>query len=147
MAEDAGDTRSQALAYLRAEAEKRNVPAVNAKIDPVWKALPGYNGIEVDIDRSLAAAEAQSFRQPLPIVLREVPPQIGLDQLGPHPIYKGNPHKRMVGLMINVAWGDEYITPMLNTLEKEGVRATFFPGWEMALEKCGNREENCGTRS
>ncbi|MUG70477.1 polysaccharide deacetylase family protein [Paenibacillus validus] len=124
--EDAGDTRSQALAYLRAEAEKRNVPAVNAKIDPVWKALPGYNGIEVDIDRSLAAAEAQSFRQPLPIVLREVPPQIGLDQLGPHPIYKGNPHKRMVGLMINVAWGDEYITPMLNTLEKEGVRATFF---------------------
>ncbi len=35
--EDAGDTRSQALAYLRAEAEKRNVPAVNAKIDPVWK--------------------------------------------------------------------------------------------------------------
>lgn len=124
--EETDTPRSQALAYLRAEAEKRNIPAVNAKIDPVWKAVPGYNGLEIDIDRSLAAAQAQSYRQPLPIVFREVPPQVGLDQLGPHPIYKGNPRKPMVGFMINVAWGDEFITPMLDTLEKEGVRATFF---------------------
>ena len=32
----------------------------------------------------------------------------------------------MVSLMINVAWGNEFIKPILNTLEKENVKATFF---------------------
>lgn len=28
--------------------------------------------------------------------------------------------------MINVAWGNEYIIPMLDTLDAEKVKATFF---------------------
>jgi probable sporulation protein (polysaccharide deacetylase family) len=58
--------------------------------------------------------------------MKEVPPAIGLDQLGSHPIYKGNPNKPMVSLMINVAWGDEFLPKMLAVLEKEKVHATFF---------------------
>jgi probable sporulation protein (polysaccharide deacetylase family) len=49
-----------------------------------------------------------------------------LDDLGAQPIYKGNPNKRMVALMINVAWGNEFIGPMLDILDRENVKATFF---------------------
>ena len=57
---------------------------------------------------------------------REVEPKVTLDDLGRVPIYKGNPNKPMVALMINVAWGNEYIPSMLRTLNKENVKATFF---------------------
>jgi len=59
-------------------------------------------------------------------VLREVEPEIGLDDLGPHPIYRGNPKKRMAALMINVAWGNEHLPSMLKTLKTKNVQATFF---------------------
>ena len=32
----------------------------------------------------------------------------------------------MNAFLINVAWGDEHLTKMLNTLEKHQVKATFF---------------------
>jgi probable sporulation protein (polysaccharide deacetylase family) len=105
------------------EAEKRRIPPVDARIDPIWKAIPGYNGLEVDVDASLA----QTLRsKELKLVFREVPPRIVLDDLGPQPIYKGNPNKRMVALMINVAWGNEHIPGMLEALREEKVKATFF---------------------
>ncbi|SDC87841.1 probable sporulation protein, polysaccharide deacetylase family [Paenibacillus sp. UNCCL117] len=118
--------RDKAAAYIQDEARKRYIAPVDAKIDRVWKAIPGYNGLEVDIEKSLAAAEAQGYPANPPLVYREVPPAVALEQLGPHPVYKGNPNKPLVALMINVAWGDEYLPKMLATLEKEGVRATFF---------------------
>lgn len=105
------------------EAEKRRIPPVDARIDPIWKAIPGYNGLEVDVDASLALTLRHGEMK---LVFREVPPRIALDDLGPHPIYKGNPNKRMVALMINVAWGDEHIPDMLETLREEKVKATFF---------------------
>ncbi|WP_159884304.1 polysaccharide deacetylase family protein [Paenibacillus puerhi] len=120
------ELRSKARAYIQEEARKRYVAPINAKIDRVWKAVPGYNGLEVDLEKSLDAAQAQGYPDPPPLVYREIPPQTGLDQLGPHPVYKGNPGKPLVAFMINVAWGDEYLPQMLATLEKEGIRATFF---------------------
>jgi probable sporulation protein (polysaccharide deacetylase family) len=59
-------------------------------------------------------------------VYREVPPAVGLADLEPAPTYRGNPNKPMVGLMINVAWGNEYLPSILETLRKEKVSATFF---------------------
>ena len=47
-------------------------------------------------------------------------------------IYKGNPLNNKVSLMINVYWGDEYIIPMLDTLDKYGVKTTFFIGGSWA---------------
>ena len=111
---------------IRLEAEKRYVAPINARVDRVWKAIPGYNGLEVDKEQSLALTEQQSNTDNLKIVMKEVKPAIGLEQLGAHPIYKGNPNKPMVSLMINVAWGNEYLDKMLDVLEKEQVHATFF---------------------
>ncbi len=41
---------------LYEEIEKKSkqyqIPASDARIDPVWKAIPGYNGLEVDVEAS-----------------------------------------------------------------------------------------------
>ena len=49
-----------------------------------------------------------------------------------NPIYKGNIEKKEASLTINVVWGDEYIEPILEILEKENVKATFFIGGSWA---------------
>ncbi|MGY4763095.1 polysaccharide deacetylase family protein [Paenibacillus caseinilyticus] len=118
--------RSETLRKIQAEAEKRREAPVNARIDPVWKAVPGYNGLEVDVEATMQLAEEQGYREPLKLVYKEIPPAIGLDQLGAQPIYMGNPKKKMAALMVNVAWGDEFLEPILATLRQEGVHATFF---------------------
>jgi probable sporulation protein (polysaccharide deacetylase family) len=114
------------LDTITKEAEKRKIAPVNAKIDPVWKAIPGYNGIEVDIEETLKLAEHRITPGKINFVMKEVAPSIQLDDLGPYPIYKGNPKKPMVAFMINVAWGNEYLPSILETLRKENVHATFF---------------------
>lgn len=51
-------------------------------------------------------------------------------------IYKGNIEKNNVSLMINVYWGTEYILPMLEVLESENVKTTFFVGGTWANSNC-----------
>jgi probable sporulation protein (polysaccharide deacetylase family) len=111
---------------IESEAKARQIAPINAKLDRVWKAIPGYNGLEVDVEKTIELIRKTGLQKPLPLVLREVEPTIQLSDLGAHPIYKGNPNKRMVSLMINVAWGNEYLGPMLDILEQEQVKATFF---------------------
>ncbi|WP_127531687.1 polysaccharide deacetylase family protein [Paenibacillus kobensis] len=111
---------------IRSEAEKRRIPPIDAKVDRVWKAVPGYNGLEVDIDRTYEANASKPAGEPLQLIYKETAPAVGLNDLGAQPTYRGNPNKRMVSLMINVAWGNEYIEPILKTLEREKVKATFF---------------------
>lgn len=43
-------------------------------------------------------------------------------------IYSGNTNNNNVSLMINVYWGDEYIEPMLDCLNQNNIKATFFVG-------------------
>lgn len=117
--------------WIRTEASKLREPPVDAVIDRVWKAIPGYNGREVDIGATIAQAKAMGLKpggnpQDFPWVFREVAPAVQLDELEPAPVYRGNPNKPMVGLMINVAWGDEYLPSILNTLRDEKTKATFF---------------------
>ncbi|TMV52086.1 hypothetical protein FE783_03830 [Paenibacillus mesophilus] len=116
----------QLLAAIMEEADKRKEAPIDARVDRVWKAIPGYNGIEVDVEKTLDLAKRQGVGNGIPFVYREVAPAVGLEQLGAQPIYKGNPKKPMAALMINVAWGNEFIGPMLEVLEHEQVRATFF---------------------
>ncbi|MDE6967155.1 MAG: polysaccharide deacetylase family protein [Clostridia bacterium] len=46
----------------------------------------------------------------------------------PKPIYKGNGLDNNVSLMVNVYWGEEYLTEMLDTFDKYNVKTTFFVG-------------------
>lgn len=108
------------------KASQYEKPPINAKIDPVWKAIPGLNGLNVDIDASYKKMKEAGEFQEEKLVYTQVKPATHLDDLEPSPIYKGNPEKPMVSFIINVAWGNEYLSPILATLKKNNVRATFF---------------------
>lgn len=111
---------------VKQAAEKFSVPPVDARVDSVWKAVPAYNGLVVDEERTLQLARKRGKAKPLQLVFQEVSPEVRLEDLPPNPIYRGNEHKPMAALMINVAWGTEHLQPMLDILDQENVRATFF---------------------
>ncbi|MBY0120645.1 polysaccharide deacetylase family protein [Bacillus sp. S/N-304-OC-R1] len=102
------------------------IPPQDAKIDRVWKAIPGLNGIKVDIDASYKKMKADGEFKEEKLVFQQVLPKLQLNDLPPSPIYKGHPEKPMVSFIINVAWGNEYITDILATLKKHNVSASFF---------------------
>jgi probable sporulation protein (polysaccharide deacetylase family) len=114
------------MELIKKEAVKRKIAPIDAKVDPVWKAIPAYNGLEVDIEQTLRTAESQPKSSAITYIMKETPPAILLEDLGPVPVYKGNSQKPMVSLMINVAWGNEFLPLILDTLDKEKVHATFF---------------------
>lgn len=111
---------------LLQKASQYEVKAQNAKIDKIWKAMPGYNGLKVNIEKSYQNMKRSgSFDEKL-LVYDQVKPEIHLESLEPEPIYRGHPDKPMVSFLVNVAWGDEYLTQMLPVLKKNDVKATFF---------------------
>ncbi|MNO11952.1 Peptidoglycan-N-acetylglucosamine deacetylase [compost metagenome] len=139
------------LSTIQEEAAKRRIEPVDAVVDRVWKAIPGYNGLEVDVEGTYQKARLKPEGTAIEYVYREIKPKVNLDDLGTHPIYRGNPNKPMVAFMINVAWGNEYIVPMLDILDENKVKATFFfdGSWlkkngDLALEiqKRGHQIEN-----
>jgi peptidoglycan-N-acetylglucosamine deacetylase len=98
----------------------------DAVFDRVWKLIPGYNGVKVDIEASYKKMKKKNeFNEQL-LVYHQVPPKVHLDDLQPAPIYKGNPNKPMVSFIVNVAWGNEQIPKMLEIFKKHDVLATFF---------------------
>lgn len=139
------------LTIIREEAEKRKIEPIDAINDRVWKAIPGYNGLEVDVEGTYQKARLQPEGSAIQYVYHEIKPKISLDDLGAQPIYRGNPKKPMAAFMINVAWGNEFIVPMLDILDEEKVQATFFldGSWlkknvELAkeIQKRGHQIEN-----
>lgn len=102
------------------------VPPSDAKIDPVWKAIPGYNGMKVDIAASYKKMKKKGEFDVQKLVFVQTKPKVHLENLPPTPIYKGHPDKPMVSFIINVAWGNEYLSDMLATLKRHNVSATFF---------------------
>jgi len=111
---------------IESYAKKHTIAPENARLDPVWKAIPGYNGLKVDVKASYDNMKKKGKFRENQVVLKETAPKVHLKDLPAAPIYRGNPNKNMVALLINVAWGDEYIPQMLKTLDKYQVKATFF---------------------
>ncbi|MBN6185779.1 polysaccharide deacetylase family protein [Aneurinibacillus sp. BA2021] len=111
---------------IKEAARAKNTPPIDARLDPIWKRIPGYNGVRVDEQATLSRMKQAGKWDESLLVYREVEPAVHIDQLAPAPIYRGNPEKPMVSVMINVAWGNEYLPSILSTLEKEKVKATFF---------------------
>jgi probable sporulation protein (polysaccharide deacetylase family) len=103
-----------------------NIPPSNAKIDQVWKAIPGYNGLTVDIEASYKNMKKSGIFDEKKIVYKQTTPSVHLKDLPASPIYRGHPDKPMVSLIINVAWGNEYLPEMLAALKKHQVKASFF---------------------
>ncbi|WAA13557.1 polysaccharide deacetylase family protein [Fervidibacillus halotolerans] len=98
----------------------------NARIDKVWKKIPGYNGLRVDVESTYQKMKIDGMFDEKKLVFKQVPPKIHLEDLPPAPIYRGHPEKPTVAITINVAWGNEYISSILATLKRQQVHATFF---------------------
>ena len=97
--------------------QKYEIAPQNAMIDKIWKATPGYNGRQVDIEASYNnMKKLKEFDQKY-LEFKEVSPSVHLEDLSPAPIYRGHPNKKMVGLTINVAWGNEYLPRILEILK------------------------------
>ena len=106
--------------------EQHEIEPIDAKIDRVWKAIPGYNGLGINMKASYNKMKADGEFDKSKIVYEEIPPTIHLDDLESEPIYRGNPQKPMVAFLINVAWGNEYIPEILKVLNEHQTKATFF---------------------
>jgi probable sporulation protein (polysaccharide deacetylase family) len=102
------------------------IPPSNAKIDRVWKAIPGYNGLSVDINASYKNMKKFGIFNEKKLVYKQTEPSVHLKDLTPSPIYRGHPDKPMISFIINVAWGNEYLPDILASLKKHQVKASFF---------------------
>lgn len=111
---------------IEEKAHEYNMPPEDAKIDRVWKAMPGINGLQVNIEASYKKMKEANEFDEKKLVFDQIKPKVQLDQLPPSPIYKGHPEKQQVSFLINVAWGNEYLPDMLETLKSHHVSATFF---------------------
>ncbi|KHF30978.1 hypothetical protein LR68_00468 [Anoxybacillus sp. BCO1] len=69
-------------------AKQYNIPAQNAKVDRVWKAIPGYNGLEVDVEASYKQMKQNGTFSEQQLVYKQVSPTIHLHDLPPSPIYR-----------------------------------------------------------
>lgn len=101
-------------------------PAIDAVVHKVWKAIPGYNGLEVDIEATYDKMRLDGEFEKQKVIYKEITPNVHLEDLPPAPIYRGNPEKPMVSFLVNVAWGNEYLPEILKVMNKYNVKSTFF---------------------
>lgn len=106
----------------------------DAYIDRIWKKTPGRNGLRVLINDSYKKMKQKGVFEASLLDFKEVQPNVHLTDLPPAPIYRGHPEKQMVALLINVSWGGEHVPPILETLKKHDVKATFFIEGKWAKE-------------
>ena len=83
-------------------------------------------GLKVDISASYQKMKKAGKFDKKELVFKEIQPSLHLKDLPPSPIYRGHPDKPMVSFIINVAWGNEYLSDMLKTLKRHHISATFF---------------------
>jgi probable sporulation protein (polysaccharide deacetylase family) len=121
-----GKQESMLYQSIVKNASTYEIPPSDAKIDRVWKAIPGYNGLTVDIDGSYKNMKKKGTFSEKRLVFKQIEPSIHLNDLPPSPIYRGHPDKPMVTFIINVAWGNEYLSQILATLKNHQVSASFF---------------------
>ncbi|WP_042223728.1 polysaccharide deacetylase family protein [Oceanobacillus manasiensis] len=119
---------------IEEQAKEYKEEPVDPYIDEVWKKTPGRNGVEVDVTKSYEKMKKEGEFDESMLVFKQISPSVSLDDLPPSPIYRGNPEKKMVSLLINVSWGTEYVPKLLAILKDKQVKATFFIEGKWAKE-------------
>lgn len=100
---------------------------VDAILDEERSAIvPELNGVEIDQEATLELVLTAPTGTTVEPVYRERYPSLRWEHYPARPAYQGNPRKPALALMINVAWGEEYLPAMLHALEKGSARGTFF---------------------
>ena len=68
--------------------EQHEIEPVDAKVDRIWKAMPGYNGLSVNIKASYKKMKVNREFDKNKIDFEEIPPNIHLEDLESEPIYE-----------------------------------------------------------
>ena len=64
---------------IQTYSDQHEIKPIDAKIDRVWKAIPGYNGLSVNIKASYKKMKANGEFDKNKIVYKEIPPNIHLE--------------------------------------------------------------------
>jgi peptidoglycan-N-acetylglucosamine deacetylase len=123
-----GMLEDEVAEFLEVKASGFYLEPVDAVEDPQYAggAIPHLAGYHLAVPDTLGLILRARPGERVAPILEEVKPQATLDDFPLAAVYRGNPAKNQVAFMINVAWGTEYLPPMLEVLKEEGVRATFF---------------------
>lgn len=107
------------------EAKQFEVSPVDARVDRVWRAIPGLPGFVLNRIESERLTRARADGKVWLVWNRQSPAR-GLRDLTPEPIYRAPDRERIVCLMFNVSWGEEYVPAILHTLAHYHIHGTFF---------------------
>jgi len=88
--------------------------------------IPELWGYKVNLQESVEKIMSASKGENVFPVYEPIFPEVTLDDYPSAIVSRGNPQKEQIALMINVAWGTEYLLPMLDVMERENALATFF---------------------
>lgn len=99
---------------------------INAKLSNYGLIIPGYNGVQLDKEKSFQNMKFKKLWVRKDLIWKEVRPNISIADLPVAPINCGNPQKASIAFMINVAWGNEYLVKLIRIFKEKNIRATFF---------------------
>lgn len=116
----------QTLQRLAVRLHGNPVSASEARRFETTLVIPEVNGYRLDVNRTLLRVMAAPPGDKVLPATITVQPDRTLANFPLRAIYQGNPAKPQVALLINVAWGEEYLPKILTALDRQGVKATFF---------------------
>lgn len=128
MGEDMGGlTEKEVTALVTEYSGVIDTDPIDAFIDPgTGGVIPELNGNKLDIlSTSEKIMEAFQGETVFPVVNKILPGK-SMKDFPEAPIYQGNPHKKQVCFLVNVAWGNEYIHDLMEAMEENNARSTFF---------------------
>jgi len=88
------------------------------------EVIPAKSGQRVNVSQSVKLICAAEPGTDLKLVVEKIPPRVPTSYF--QAVYEGDKSLSKVGLAINVAWGEEHLPMILETLKREKVKATFF---------------------
>lgn len=119
--------RSEVAELVARMAGRQGRDPVSAEIVAAGeRIIPELNGLEIDEESTVEAVMKAAAGKKLRPVFREVLPPVRWDHYPALPAEQGNPRKACISLMINVAWGEEFLPEMLQLLREEKAVATFY---------------------
>lgn len=120
----AGYTEQELSAYLDYLVGKTTEPALEAQPDSLHKGvIPGLAGRKLNCSEIISVALVASEGTHLTYIWEELLPEPAPLS---SPIYQGNPHKRQITLVVNVAWGNDELISILDIFDEFGLKTTFF---------------------
>lgn len=89
---------------IQSYSDQRKIEPIDAKVDRIQKAMPGYNGLSVNIEASYKVMEKAKKFDKSKVIYKEIPPNVHLEDLAPEPIYRGNPQKHNTKVVCPTKW-------------------------------------------